>query len=241
MWRLWGGAECHMCAGSHDHVEIHVGPRAARGWCAWISGLLLALALFFGGLESASALEHRELTALMASMSSVDSLKRVMDTACTHNLWRSGKDLVNVRPVYDVTVNGIGGKIQAKYVGDHLNAAIGRVYIAPDMDVDLVSLPQMLKNGCSLSAVGKLMLIKDKDKKIVFRAVRDNSGLYLAHEKDIIAYNVSAQDNAIFEKLWERGSQDGTKVKGVAPRLKGVAGRCSPRRQSHGCQRQWRV
>jgi hypothetical protein len=91
------------------------------------------------------------------------------------------------------------------------------------MDVDLVSVPQMLKNGCSLSAVGKLMLIKDKDKKIVFRAVRDNNGLYLAHEKDVTAYNVSVQDDAIFEKLWARSDQDGTQVKGVISQLKGVA------------------
>jgi hypothetical protein len=45
------------------------------------------------------------------------------------------------------------------------------------VDVDLVSVPPMFKNECSLSAVGKLMLIKYMDKKIVYRAVGYSSGL----------------------------------------------------------------
>ena len=93
------------------------------------------------------------------------------------------------------------------------------------MDVDLVSIPQMLKNGCSVSAVGRIMLIRDKNKKIVFKAVRHKSGLYVAHEKDALSYIASMEEEEGLEDLWKTNGTYTPAVKGVAAGLKGVPNR----------------
>ena len=41
-----------------------------------------------------------------------EAAARVMDSACTHYPWRSEKGLLNLRPVYNISVTGVGGTIK---------------------------------------------------------------------------------------------------------------------------------
>ena len=116
-----------------------------------------------------------------------EATARVMDSAYTHNLWRSGKGLLNLRPVCSVDVTGVGGTIKVSYVADHPNACSRKVHACPGMEMDLASIPQMLKKGCKMGAVGKLMDDKDRRGKVVFHAIRDASGLHVAREEDVVA------------------------------------------------------
>ena len=77
----------------------------------------------------------------------------------------------------------------------------------------------------TLVAVGKIKLVRDKHKKI---AVRQRSGLYLAHEKDVQAYNarVEEDDDDDFLTKAKKTGRDASTAKevgfDVSSELKGV-------------------
>ena len=234
--------KCDLCKEANEQVDIEVRPRREMrvhglgGVFMWLGRMLFAFGVMLNSMGCARADKYDDIdvkrqTRMMAYPSIIsedmidvaamvgvhgfrEAAARVMDSACTHNLWRSGKGLLNLRPVYNVNVTGVGGTIKVSYVGDHPNASIGKVYVCPEMEMDLASIPQMLKNGCKMSAVGKLMVVKDKRGKIVFHAIRDASGLYVAREEDVLALAGRFGDDSDCE--------EDSRLEGVPDGAKGV-------------------
>ena len=80
--------------------------------------------------------------------------------------------------------------------------------------MDLASIPQMLKNGCEMSAVGKLMVVKDRRGMVVFHAIKDSSGLYADREEDVVALAGRFGDDSDYE--------EDSRLEGVTDDAKGV-------------------
>ena len=66
---------------------------------------------------------------------------RVLDSACTHNIWGSSAGLLSLRTGHSVNVIRISGTIKAQCEGGHANPAADEIYVCPDVKMDLASAP----------------------------------------------------------------------------------------------------
>jgi hypothetical protein len=126
----------------------------------------------------------------------LDSSDRfVVDTACTGHLFRSERGLMDVTSTDKVKVIGITkDAMKVEKVGHH--ACLGKVFIAPWAGANLLSVPQLMRTGCTIKGEGESMLIKDKDDRIIVRAHLDEKGLFSAAGDQIRAYLSSVPTDA---------------------------------------------
>jgi hypothetical protein len=115
---------------------------------------------------------------------------KVVDTGCSHHLFRSTIGLKNVRRLkHPIPVRGITSNPEyIRHVADHPNPWIGEVCIAPWATADLLSVGQLMQNGCSLLGKANKLIMKNPFGKTLFTAVRDDSGLFLTSDQEIKAF-----------------------------------------------------
>jgi hypothetical protein len=111
----------------------------------------------------------------------------VVDTACTGHLFKSEKGLTDVVSTNRVKVIGITkDAMRVERVGQH--ACLGKVFVAPWAGANLLSVPQLMRTGCTIKGEGESMLIKDRDDRVIVRAHLDEKGLFSAAGDQIRAY-----------------------------------------------------
>ena len=66
---------------------------------------------------------------------------RVLDSACTHNIWGSSAGLLSLRTGHGVNMIRIGGTIKAQCEGGHVNPTADEIYVCPNVKMDLASTP----------------------------------------------------------------------------------------------------
>ena len=103
------------------------------------------------------------------------------DSACGEPLfmYESRHCLNNVREARAKAVGITGASAQISHVGDYPDPLVGRVYLSKDVKVNLMAVPRLMENGCSIDGVGKDMYMRTPDGKILFHGKRGQKGLYL--------------------------------------------------------------
>ena len=92
----------------------------------------------------------------------------VIDTGCTRNLFKSGTKLKGVRPVNSVAVNGITGKKYVENIGVH--PAIGKTFVASWAGASLISVPQLMSEGCWVLGSGTICMSETSEDESSCRA-----------------------------------------------------------------------
>ena len=80
-----------------------------------------------------------------------------------------------------VGVTGAGIKITHTAVSDK----IGDVYIVPEASANLLSVPTLMRQGCTLGAKGEDLWVTDVRGKMKFRAKLSKNGMYMVRLSDI--------------------------------------------------------
>jgi hypothetical protein len=126
----------------------------------------------------------------------LDSSDRfVVDTACTGHLFKSERGLTDVTSTNRVKVIGITkDAMKVERVGHH--SCLGKVFVAPWAGANLLSVPQLMRTGCSIKGEGESMLIKDKNDRVIVRAHLDEKGLFSAAGDQIRAYLTTTGDTS---------------------------------------------
>ena len=106
---------------------------------------------------------------------------------CTRHLFRKADTLNGLRPVRSVAVNGIIGKKYVEQLGIH--QAIGKTFVASWAHASLISVPQLMNNGCWVLGVGESMHVRDKRGRVVVQGKRMRSGLFMARDEDLFHYD----------------------------------------------------
>ena len=68
--------------------------------------------------------------------------------------------------------------MRVERVGHH--ACLGKVFVAPWAGANLLSVPQLMRTGCTIKGEGESMLITDRDDRVIVRAHLDEKGLFSA-------------------------------------------------------------
>jgi hypothetical protein len=130
-----------------------------------------------------------------ARLDDTNSVLHYLDTACTAHL-TDKRCVLKVNPVKNIMITGVTkGKEPATGWG-HLGD-LGRSFIAPSLNVRLISIPQLDIAGCKGIIYNKKMLIYNNKNELILRGVLDKSGMY-AVRIPIIATTMTR--NKLFKK-----------------------------------------
>jgi hypothetical protein len=133
-----------------------------------------------GGMLSFGAC-YRQAEIVAYSLSGAAKDEMVIDTACTKPLFmlESKKYLTDVKMENHSAVGIVGEQAKITHIGLHPCKYVGKVYCSKDVKVNLMSVPVMMDNGCTIDGAGMNMHIRDPAGAIVFHGKRNNRGLYV--------------------------------------------------------------
>lgn len=137
---LWAGrlhhwdSEMHICAG----VMINGAICSSVGR---MSDSELQVEMCFLAYSSICGTDMIGVFALAGKHGLASATTRVLDSACTHNIWGSSAGLLSPRTGHGVNVIRIGGTIKAQCEGGHVNPAADEIYVCSDVKTDLASAP----------------------------------------------------------------------------------------------------